>query len=64
MDSNIFQEKRALQALIGKDVSIEHIGSTAIPNLMSKPTMDILIGVIEFNEQSFLFKKSRHLAII
>ena len=39
------QEKRALQSFIGKDVAIEHIGSTAVPGLVSKPTIDLLIGV-------------------
>jgi len=51
------QEKRVLQALIGKVVAIEHIGSTAIPDLMSKPTIDILIGVNEFNDRSFFISE-------
>ena len=51
------QEKRAIQALIGKEVAIEHIGSTAVPDLMSKPTIDILIGVNEFNDRSFFISE-------
>jgi GrpB-like predicted nucleotidyltransferase (UPF0157 family) len=38
-------------------VAIEHIGSTAIPDLMSKPTIDILIGVNEFNDRSFFISE-------
>jgi len=51
------QEKVSLQSLIGKEVAIEHIGSTAIPDLMSKPTIDILIGVNEFNDRSFFISE-------
>ena len=51
------QEKRVLQALIGKEVAIEHIGSTAVPDLMAKPTIDILIGVNEFNDRSFFISE-------
>lgn len=28
---------------------IEHIGSTAVPNLASKPTIDILMGAVDFD---------------
>jgi GrpB-like predicted nucleotidyltransferase (UPF0157 family) len=40
------QERAALQAAVG-DVaaSIEHIGSTAVPGLSAKPTIDILLVV-------------------
>ena len=51
------QEKRVLYALIGKEVAIEHIGSTAVPGLMAKPTIDILIGVHEFNDRSFFISE-------
>ena len=40
------QEKAALeQALDGIPVTIEHIGSTSVPDLKSKPILDIGIGV-------------------
>ncbi len=40
------QEKAALeQALGGIPVTIEHIGSTSVPDLKSKPILDIGIGV-------------------
>jgi GrpB-like predicted nucleotidyltransferase (UPF0157 family) len=42
---------------MGKGVAIEHIGSTAIPDLMAKPTIDILIGVREFNDRSFFISE-------
>ena len=39
------KEKERIESMLGKDIidQIEHIGSTAIPNLMSKPTIDILL---------------------
>lgn len=36
---------RELRELVGADVSIEHIGSTAVPDLPSKDVVDILVGV-------------------
>ena len=51
------QEKLSLQSLIGQEIAIEHIGSTAVPDLMAKPTIDILIGVNEFNDQSFFISE-------
>lgn len=56
------QEKKALQSLIGKDVAIEHIGSTAVPGLVSKPTIDLLIGVNEWRESSFFISEITSLA--
>jgi len=43
------EEKERLSMLIGmeKIVRIEHIGSTAIPGLLAKPTVDILLEVAE-----------------
>ena len=42
-----FERERALiaRALHGSDASIEHIGSTAVPELGAKPIIDILVGV-------------------
>lgn len=40
------RERHALQAAVGEAArSIEHIGSTAVPGLAAKPTIDILIVV-------------------
>jgi GrpB-like predicted nucleotidyltransferase (UPF0157 family) len=41
------KEKAFLIGKIGKWLhgSIEHIGSTAVPNLMAKPVIDIMFGV-------------------
>lgn len=36
---------RELRELLGTDVSIDHIGSTAVPDLPSKDVVDILVGV-------------------
>ncbi len=42
-------EKANLERLIGKDaiVRINHIGSTAVPGLLAKPTVDILLEIEE-----------------
>lgn len=34
-----------LRELLGAEVSIEHIGSTAVPDLPSKDVVDVLVGV-------------------
>ncbi|MBU2513080.1 GrpB family protein [bacterium] len=41
------QEKNRLIFLLGKEMAIrvEHIGSTAVPNLAAKPTIDILVEI-------------------
>ena len=40
------KERTKILAVIGdKIVAIEHIGSTAIPNLRAKPIIDIMVGV-------------------
>ncbi len=41
------RERAALQTAVGDDVarSIEHIGSTAVPGLPAKPTIDMLLVV-------------------
>ena len=44
-------EKRRLIKIIGpKEIKIEHIGSTSIPDIYSKPVIDIMIGVKEENQ--------------
>ena len=45
------QERVALQGALGDAaMSIEHIGSTAVPGLSSKPTIDILVTVRSMEE--------------
>lgn len=43
------EEKRRLKKAVGRHViSIEHVGSTSIPGLISKPILDIGIAVDDF----------------
>ncbi|MDD3627321.1 MAG: GrpB family protein [bacterium] len=46
------KEKKSLEKLLGKKNinRIEHIGSTAIPGIMAKPTIDILLEIFESAE--------------
>ena len=50
-ESLFTQEKAALQASLGASgVSIHHIGSTSIPNILAKPIIDILIEATSLDE--------------
>ena len=45
---HLFQEeKKLLENILGADhiIKLEHIGSTAVPGLVSKPTIDILLEI-------------------
>jgi GrpB-like predicted nucleotidyltransferase (UPF0157 family) len=45
------QEKEALETILGNVVvSIEHVGSTAIPAIAAKPVIDILVGVSDLEK--------------
>lgn len=37
--------KQQLRTLLGDTVTIEHVGSTAVPGLIGKNIIDVLIGV-------------------
>jgi GrpB-like predicted nucleotidyltransferase (UPF0157 family) len=43
-------EKNWIKSLLGKNYTIEHIGSTAVPGLDGKGVIDILIGVDNENQ--------------
>ncbi len=42
--------EETVQAIGGKFVLIEHVGSTAVPGLAAKPIIDILVGVESWEE--------------
>lgn len=44
------KEKRRIAEALGKNITIEHIGSTAISNLHGKGIIDILIAFSDFKE--------------
>jgi GrpB-like predicted nucleotidyltransferase (UPF0157 family) len=45
------EEKQSLEGAIGNNiVEIEHIGSTSIPGMISKPIIDIAIAIYNFEE--------------
>jgi GrpB-like predicted nucleotidyltransferase (UPF0157 family) len=43
--SRFARERRRIRTRITRPARIEHIGSTAVPGLASKPVIDILVGV-------------------
>ncbi len=43
------EKQKLLSTLETRHVTIEHIGSTAVPNLGAKPVIDILIGLNDFS---------------
>lgn len=44
-------EKRAIIRAIGGHISaLEHIGSTAVPGLAAKPTIDIMVGLRQLED--------------
>jgi GrpB-like predicted nucleotidyltransferase (UPF0157 family) len=43
--------KNALQQVVGANIlDIQHVGSTAIPGMLAKPTIDIVIAVTDFEQ--------------
>ena len=56
-NSDYLQEKSILLDIFGKDcLEIEHIGSTAIPNLIAKPLIDIAIKVSDISSLNHIYK--------
>jgi len=49
-------EKQLLTATLGDTIDIEHVGSTAIPNVPAKPIIDIMIGFSEERQAKKIFK--------
>ncbi len=52
-------EKNKLEKALGSGniISIEHIGSTAVPNLISKPTIDTLIQIPEKTDKQHIIEQ-------
>lgn len=49
------QEKKTLQiSLSSSNPSIEHVGSTSVPNLIAKPVIDIMMGLPDFAQADSL----------
>jgi GrpB-like predicted nucleotidyltransferase (UPF0157 family) len=60
----LFQsEKNKIHKALGKQniIRIEHIGSTAVPNLKAKPTIDILLEVPESKDNVFMAERLREI---
>ena len=46
--------KEKLERDLDKSITIEHVGSTAIPNMYGKNIVDILIGAKDTNEFNYI----------
>jgi GrpB-like predicted nucleotidyltransferase (UPF0157 family) len=53
------EERTALAAAIGDWIvgGVHHVGSTAVPGLASKPTIDILVGVEDLQKSRLCFDR-------
>lgn len=54
---NYTQAKQNLQNILGEDIDIHHVGSTAIPNIVGKNIVDILLGADNKQQFDFYFQK-------
>jgi GrpB-like predicted nucleotidyltransferase (UPF0157 family) len=52
-----WESRLFLQTLGDSVAKIEHIGSTSVPGLLSKPTIDIMIGLHDFSVADSLIPK-------
>lgn len=59
--SRFESEKAALAASLGADVAvgIEHVGSTSVPGLAAKPTIDVLLEIAPGTDLSLLRERMR-----
>jgi GrpB-like predicted nucleotidyltransferase (UPF0157 family) len=48
-------ERKRIRSISSLDLVIEHIGSTSIPNMSAKPTIDMLVGVSTETELDDVF---------
>ena len=70
------KEKNILKNIFGKNIKIEHIGSTAITGLSAKPTIDILvelpndlnkeqiIKIMENNKYIYMKEQTKHIMFV
>ena len=49
------QERKSLNKILGNNIKIEHVGSTAIPDIMAKPIIDIAVGYTDDSQKENIF---------
>ena len=54
-------QKQNLQKVLGVDIDIHHVGSTAIPNIVGKNIIDILLGANSNQQFDYYFQKLTNL---
>ena len=62
-----YQVSSSLKTLLGENVPINHVGSTAIPNIVGKNILDVLVGATnknQFNEFSNILTNNTFLQAV
>lgn len=52
-------ERKMLNKIFDNHIKIEHIGSTAIPEVLAKPIIDIAVGYSREDQEEMIFDKLR-----
>ncbi len=55
------KEKLLLTLACGRSIDIQHVGSTAIPGMVAKPIIDIIVGVQSFDQAVTLIEPIKRL---
>lgn len=53
--------KQTLQKTLGKNIDIHHVGSTAIPNIVGKNIIDVLVGAKDKTQFELFYNKLTNL---
>lgn len=65
--ANMFeQEAESIRTALGKDLTVEiqHIGSTAVPELAAKPVIDIMVGLRDLSDGENIIKPLEDLGYV
>jgi GrpB-like predicted nucleotidyltransferase (UPF0157 family) len=57
-------EKKFLQENLGKEIIIEHVGSTAIPGVVAKPIIDMMLALPENENPEIIYNKLSEIGYI
>lgn len=58
------EKARLIAALCNLNIVVEHVGSTSVPGLAAKPTIDLAVGICDFNDASTYIPKIEALGYV